>query len=86
VIESTQRRLAATNPSESILISILYFIGLVPWPEYRRKKKRGRHGIYIHHEKEKSIMDLTLKIVDIDILRNYEGKISTMVSLDLFLE
>src|SRR2546428_10362175 len=28
------------NPS--ILISILYFIGLVPWPEYRRKKKRRR--------------------------------------------
>jgi hypothetical protein len=41
-IKSTQRRLAATNASESILISILYFIWLIPWPEYQRKKKRGR--------------------------------------------
>ena len=43
-IKSTQGRLAATNASESILISILYFIGLIPWSEYRRKKKRGRRG------------------------------------------
>ena len=45
-IKSTQRRLAATNASESILISILYFIGLIPWPEYQRKKKRGRPYVY----------------------------------------
>ena len=45
-IKSTQRRLAATNASESILISILYFIRLIPWPEYQRKKKRGRPYVY----------------------------------------
>ena len=44
-IKSTQRRLAATNASESILISILYFIGLISWPESHRKRK-GRPYVY----------------------------------------
>ena len=30
---------AETNTSESILISILHFIGLMPWPTCRRRKK-----------------------------------------------
>jgi len=38
---------AATNTSESILISILHFIGLMPWPTCQRKKKRGRR-LYVY--------------------------------------
>ena len=45
-IRSTQRRLAAINTSESILISILYFIGLIPWPKSDRKRRRGRPYVY----------------------------------------
>jgi hypothetical protein len=40
-IKSTQRRLAAINTSQSVLISILHFIGRIPWPTCQ-KKKRGR--------------------------------------------
>jgi hypothetical protein len=48
-IKSTQRRLTTTNASESIVISILYFIRLVPWQEYwRKKKRRGRPYVYHH--------------------------------------
>ncbi|HET7391724.1 MAG TPA: hypothetical protein VFJ51_12955, partial [Nitrososphaeraceae archaeon] len=40
-------KLTATNiTSESILISILYLIGLIPWPESRKKKRRGRPYVY----------------------------------------
>ena len=46
MIKSTQRKLSATNASESILISILYFIGLIPWPEYQRKRERGKPYVY----------------------------------------
>ena len=41
------KKASATNASESILISILYLIRLIPWPpEYQRKKKRGRPYVY----------------------------------------
>ena len=37
------QRLATTNiTSESILISILYLIGLIPWPKSDGKRGRGR--------------------------------------------
>ena len=41
------QRLATTNitSSESILISILYLIGLIRWPESQRKR-RGRPFVY----------------------------------------
>src|SRR5215216_4504516 len=46
MIKSIQRSLAAIDiTSESILISILYLIGLIPWPESYRKK-RGRPYVY----------------------------------------
>ena len=35
-----------TITSESVLISILHFIGLIPWPESQMKGKRGRQYVY----------------------------------------
>ena len=40
-----QRRLAAISPSESILIGILYLIGMISWPK-SHKKRRGRPYVY----------------------------------------
>jgi hypothetical protein len=36
----------AHDSSESILIGILYLIGLIPWPESQKMKKRGRPYVY----------------------------------------
>ena len=42
------QRLATTNvTSESILISILYLIGLIAWPKSDRKRGRGRPFVYL---------------------------------------
>ncbi|MGA9168928.1 MAG: hypothetical protein WBZ20_02140, partial [Nitrososphaeraceae archaeon] len=43
ILESCNKALAITNiTSESILISILYLIALIPWTESDRKRGRGR--------------------------------------------
>src|SRR6476620_5856621 len=44
MIKHSQR--IACGSSESILIGILYLIGLIPWPESQKMKKRGRPYIY----------------------------------------
>ena len=40
-----QRRLATISTSESILIGILYLIGMISWPK-SHKKRRGRPYVY----------------------------------------
>lgn len=46
-IKSTQRRLAATNTSESILISIVYLVGLIPTSKlHKKRRRRGRPYVY----------------------------------------
>jgi hypothetical protein len=45
---SNSQRLGSTNiTSESILISVLYLIGLIAWPKSDRKRGRGRPYVYL---------------------------------------